>query len=127
MEFAVALLLDSLVSDNNQYVLNLDSKYLGNQNHIPEKDLIALGKLMNEIKTSANVYRERLSKQQQLNLFLETLDIDNKIVTLSKPVEPTSQDSPDPLLNIIVALIIGVASGVGLVFLWHYWRKNLRG
>ncbi|OQP04632.1 hypothetical protein B1690_15265 [Geobacillus sp. 46C-IIa] len=120
-------LLDSLVSDNNQYVLNLDSKYLGNQNHIPEKDLIALGKLMNEIKTSANVYRERLSKQQQLNLFLETLDIDNKIVTLSKPVEPTSQDSPDPLLNIIVALIIGVASGVGLVFLWHYWRKNLRG
>ncbi|MED5073948.1 Wzz/FepE/Etk N-terminal domain-containing protein [Anoxybacillus geothermalis] len=126
-QLPVPFLLDSAVSDNSQYIVNLDSKYLENKNNIPEKDLIALGRLMNEIKTSASVYRECLSKQQQLSLFLETLTIDNKITTLSEPVEPKSQDSPDPLFNIIVAVIIGVASGVGVVFLWHYLKKILRG
>jgi chain length determinant protein (polysaccharide antigen chain regulator) len=124
LQLPPSLLLDAVISYNNQYIINLDQERLQGISSITEKDLISLNELSNEIKSSSEFYRQYTSKEQQLQAFSKIFSVDNKILTISAPVEPETPDSPKPLLNIAVAFVVGLMTGIGVVFFRHYWRES---
>ncbi|GCD81082.1 hypothetical protein PTHTG4_01440 [Parageobacillus thermoglucosidasius] len=124
LQLPPSLLLDAVISYNNQYIINLDQEHLQGISSITEKDLVSLNELSNEIKSVSDVYRQYTSKEQQLQAFLKIFSVDNKVLTISAPVEPETPDSPKPLLNIAIALVVGLMTGVGVVFFRHYWQES---
>jgi chain length determinant protein (polysaccharide antigen chain regulator) len=124
LQLPPSLLLDAVISYNNQYIINLDQERLQRISSITEKDLISLNELSNEIKSSSEVYRQYTSKEQQLQAFSKIFSVDNKVLTISAPVEPETPDSPKPLLNIAVALVVGLMTGIAAVFFRHYWQES---
>ncbi|OES44933.1 Wzz/FepE/Etk N-terminal domain-containing protein [Domibacillus iocasae] len=119
-----SLLLDAVISYNNQYILNFDQDRLSEMTDISEQDLIGLNEVSNEVKTTASVYRDYSNKERQLSAFSEVFRVDNKLLTISGPVENEGPISPQPLLNIAIALVIGLIAGTGIVFFRHYWKNS---
>ncbi|NNU83848.1 hypothetical protein ETC05_08280 [Geobacillus sp. BMUD] len=119
-----SLLLDAVISYNNQYIITLDSDRLRNISSLSEKELIALNELSNQIKSLADRYRQYVNKEQQLRDFLQSFSIENKILIISAPVAPQEPDSPKPLLNMGIAFVVGIMVGTGLVFFWRYWKET---
>ncbi|MEK4607339.1 MULTISPECIES: YveK family protein [Geobacillus] len=121
-----SLLLDAVISYNNQYIMTLDSDHLRNISSLSEKELIALNELSNQIKSLADRYRQYVNKEQQLRDFIQTFSIGNKILTISAPVVPQAPDSPKPLLNMAIAFVAGAMIGTGMVFFRRYWEESGR-
>lgn len=119
-----SLLLDAVISYNNQYILNFDQDRLSEIAEISEQDLIGLNEVSNEVKTTASVYRDYSNKERQLSAFSEVFRVDNKLLTISAPVENEGPVSPQPLLNIAIALVIGLMVGTGIVFFRQYWKTS---
>ncbi|WP_046174536.1 Wzz/FepE/Etk N-terminal domain-containing protein [Domibacillus indicus] len=119
-----SLLLDAVISYNNQYILNFDQDHLSEMTDISEQDLIELNEVSNEVKTTASVYRDYSNKERQLSAFSEVFRVDNKLLTISAPVESEGPVSPQPLLNIAIALIVGLIAGTGIVLFRHYWKSS---
>ncbi|ALF08818.1 Wzz/FepE/Etk N-terminal domain-containing protein [Parageobacillus thermoglucosidasius] len=124
LQLPPSLLLDAVISYNNQYIINLDQEHLQGISSITETDLISLNELSNEIKSVSDVYRQYTSKEQQLQAFSKIFSVDNKVLIISAPVEPETPDSPKPLLNIAIALVVGLMTGIGVVFFQHYWQES---
>ncbi|MCL6587114.1 MAG: hypothetical protein K6T72_11500 [Anoxybacillus sp.] len=126
LQLSSFLLLDTIISHNNQYMINLDQGRLPSTGTISEKDLLSLSDLSNKIQVYSDNYREYLTNQQQLQGFLQTVSVDDKILTLSAPLAPQTPDSPNRLLNIIIGFVVGFAASIGVVFFRHYWRQFSR-
>ncbi|MGX1982288.1 capsular polysaccharide biosynthesis protein [Thermolongibacillus altinsuensis] len=124
LQLPPSLLLDAVISYNNQYIINLDQARLQGVSSITEKDLISLNELSNEIKSSSDIYREYLAKEQQLQAFAKNFSVDNKVLTISAPVKPETPDSPKPLLNIAIAFVVSLMTSIGVVFFRHYWQES---
>ncbi|OMP66626.1 Wzz/FepE/Etk N-terminal domain-containing protein [Domibacillus epiphyticus] len=119
-----SLLLDAVISYNNQYMINLDQESLRGMSDISEESLISLNELSNEVKTTAGVYRNYTNLERQLSAFSEIFRVDNKVLTISAPIENDYSISPKPILNMAIALVVGLMLGIGLVFLRHYWKNS---
>lgn len=119
-----SLMLDAVISYNNQYILNFDQDRLSDVADMSEQELIGLNEVSNEVKATASVYRDYSSKERQLSAFAEVFRVDNKLLTISAPVESSAPSSPNPLLNIAIALVIGLMAGVMIVFLREYWKNS---
>lgn len=124
LNLPVSLVLDSVIAYNNQYIINMDAETLKDVEDIKEQDLIVLNEITSEIKTTAAVYRDYSNQERQLKAFAEIFTIDNKVITISEPVENDDPVSPRPLLNIAIALVIGLMAGVGVVFFRNYWNES---
>lgn len=119
-----SLLLDTVISYNNQYILTLDQERLSTVADISEEELILLNEVSSEVKTSANIYRDYSNKERQLKAFSEIFRVDNKVLTISAPTENQAPVSLPPALNILIALFVGLLVGTGLVFLRYYWNHT---
>ncbi|QAA32012.1 YveK family protein [Clostridium manihotivorum] len=74
----------------------------------------------NEVAKIANQIAKSLKKES-----MEIYNRDN-VKLVDEAVAPTSPDSPRPLLNIAVALFVGLMLSVGLVFLIEYLDNTVK-
>ncbi|GFZ30519.1 capsular polysaccharide biosynthesis protein [Clostridium zeae] len=70
----------------------------------------------------------KIANQIAKSLKKESIEIYNQdnIKLVDDAVEPTSPDSPRPLLNIAVALFVGLMLSIGIVFLIEYLDNTVK-
>lgn len=119
-----AVLMNNVTSYENSYILNLDGEATKALSNLSSKELSILNELSNKIKAMETVYQEHLTEERQLLSSIKGFNIDNKVLTVSAPIQQESPVSPNPIMNMAIAFVIGLMAGVGLVFLRHYWQES---
>lgn len=119
-----SVLMNNVTSSGNPYILNVDRDTTEGLSNLSAEELSVLNELSSKIQVVETVYQEQLTKERQLLSFMNTFNIDNKVLIVSEPIEQESPVSPNPILNMIIALVIGLIAGVGFVFLRHYWQES---
>lgn len=116
---SVVLINNISPSENLNILDGAGSKALSN---LSAKELSILNELSNKIKAMETVYQEHLTKERELASFMNVFNIDNKVMTVSAPIEQASPVSPRPVLNMAIAFVIGLIASAGFVFLRYCWQ-----
>ncbi|GAF74920.1 unnamed protein product, partial [marine sediment metagenome] len=80
--------------------------------------------LERNVETNQRLYDTLLSKIKESNI-VGTVDVSN-IRIAEKAVLPQSPVKPKKKLNLILSIIFGLMTGIGLSFLWEYLDRSLR-
>jgi chain length determinant protein (polysaccharide antigen chain regulator) len=119
-----SILMNNVIPGGNQYLINLDDTSSKALSSISSEEFSELNELSKKIETQETVYQEYLTKERQLNALTKMFQKETKIVsTVSLPIEQENPVSPKPVMNMAIALVIGLMTGVGIVFLRNYWKE----
>ena len=80
--------------------------------------------LERNVKTNQRLYDTLLSKIKESNI-IGTVDVSN-IRIAEKAVAPQYPVKPKKKLNLILSIIFGLMTGIGISFLWEYLDRSLR-
>jgi uncharacterized protein involved in exopolysaccharide biosynthesis/Mrp family chromosome partitioning ATPase len=80
--------------------------------------------LQRNVETNQRLYDTLLSKTKESNI-VGTVNVSN-IRVAEKAVLPQSPVKPIKKLNLILSIIFGLMTGIGLSFLWEYLDQSLR-
>ena len=79
--------------------------------------------LQRNVETNQRLYDTLLSKAKETNI-TSNIDISNLRIT-EEAVLPEKPIKPKKRLNLILAIIFGLMTGIGLAFLWQYLDRSL--
>lgn len=77
-----------------------------------------------QVDSKSTEYRKVLEKYQSVNTGKDSFRPDAFIRTIVEPTIPENPSSPSKLLNVAIAMIIGLMAGLGIVFSQEYWKKS---
>lgn len=80
--------------------------------------------IQTQIDSKSAEYRNVLDKYQSVKTGLESFRSDPFIRQIVEPSLPVLPTAPKKLLNIAIALIIGLMISIGIVFFREYWRNT---
>ena len=80
--------------------------------------------LQRNVETNQNLYNTLLTKSKETNITGD-LDVSN-IRTAEEAITPLFPVRPKKKLNLILSVIFGLMTGIGLSFLWEYLDRSLR-
>lgn len=107
-----------------QYVLNLNESQtvaLASINGAMQNEL---SQLKSEIDIKSEQYRQVLANYQSVKTGLDSFKPDPFIRVIVEPTLPKDPSAPNKAINLLVALVLGVMIGLGVVFFREYWRKS---
>jgi len=77
-----------------------------------------------QVDSKSTEYRKVLEKYQSVKTGQDSFRPDPFIRTIVEPTIPESPSAPSKLLNVAIAMIVGLMAGLGIVFFREYWRKS---
>ncbi|AOV08791.1 Wzz/FepE/Etk N-terminal domain-containing protein [Sporosarcina ureilytica] len=78
-----------------------------------------------QIETKSEEYRKVLGKYQSVKTGLDSFRPDPFIRTIIEPTLAEGHSAPNKMLNIVIAMIIGLMAGIGIVFFREYWKNSV--
>lgn len=77
-----------------------------------------------QVASKSAEYRSVLDKYQSVKTGLDSFRPDPFIRTIIEPTIPEKPSAPSKLLNVAIAMIIGLMAGIGIVFFRQYWKNS---
>jgi uncharacterized protein involved in exopolysaccharide biosynthesis len=77
-----------------------------------------------QIASKSEEYRRVLDKYQSVKTGLDSFRPDPFIRQIVDPTLPENPSAPNKLLNVAIAMIIGLMVGTGIVFFREYWKSS---
>ncbi|WP_342508544.1 Wzz/FepE/Etk N-terminal domain-containing protein [Sporosarcina sp. FSL K6-2383] len=121
-ELPEMLVLQTLV--NSQIIMTVSdaqSQALSNVNGALHNELM---QMQAQVESKSTEYRKVLDKYQSVKTGLDSFRPDPFIRTIVEPTIPENPSAPSKLLNVAIAMIIGLMAGLGIVFFRQYWRNS---
>lgn len=118
------VLLDTLTSGANQYILNIDDKYLEEIQSLDKAKQVEFQKLNNKVNTLTGLYNKYYSRYEQARSLSAIYNVEHNLTVVSEPDIPMNPIAPRKMLNMAIAAVIGLMASVGIVFFMHYWRES---
>lgn len=118
------VLLDTLTSGANQYILDIDDKYLEEIQSLDKGKQVEFEKLNNKVNTLTGLYNNYYSRYEQARSLSAIYNVEHNLTVVAEPEIPTNPIAPRKMLNMAIAAVIGLMAGVGIVFFMHYWRET---
>lgn len=78
-----------------------------------------------QITSKSAEYQRVLDKYQSVKIGLDSFRPDPFIRQIVAPTLPENPSAPNKLLNVAIALIIGLMIGIGIVFFREYWKTSV--
>lgn len=121
-ELPEMLILQTLV--NSQIIMTVSdaqSQALSNVNGALHNELM---QMQAQVESKSTEYGKVLDKYQSVKTGLDSFRPDPFIRTIVEPTIPENPSAPSKLLNVAIAMIIGLMAGLGIVFFRQYWRNS---
>lgn len=77
-----------------------------------------------QIESKSAEYRNVLDKYQSVKTGLDSFRPDPFIRQIVDPTLPENPSAPKKLLNVAIAMIIGLMAGIGIVLFREYWKSS---
>lgn len=116
------LILQTISS--SQFVLDLNEDQTAALSTIDGAMQSQLSQLKAEIDIKSNEYRKVLADYQSVKTGLDSFKPDPFIRVIVEPTLPENPSSPNKMLNLAIALVLGVMIGLGILFFREYWRNS---
>lgn len=104
--------LQGALEEQKQEALDLDQK------------AITYGVLEREVETNKRIYTELLQRTKETSV-TEQLETSN-IRVIDRATVPTYPVAPRKMLNIFLAMIVGLMAGIALAFFFEYWDNSIK-
>jgi chain length determinant protein (polysaccharide antigen chain regulator) len=121
------VLLDALTNGGKQYLLNVDEKYMEELQNLDKNKQVEFQKLNNQVNLLTELYNKYNNKYEEARSLAKLFNLENVLTIVSSPELPVDPVSPSKILNIAVAIVIGLMVGIGIVFTQHYWKETNKG
>lgn len=109
---------------NSEIVVNITEEQIRALANVTGELQNQLLQLQAQIQIKSSEYRKVLAKYQSVKTGLENFKPDPFIRIIAEPSLPKSPSSPNNLLNLAIAFVLGVMLGLGVVFFRHYWKES---
>lgn len=116
------LIMQTLVNSQIIMTVNDDqTKALTKVNGVLHNELM---QMQTQVASKSAEYRSVLDKYQSVKTGLDSFRPDPFVRIIIEPTMPEHQSAPSNLLNIVIAMIIGLMAGLGIVFFRQYWKNS---
>ena len=83
-----------------------------------------LMQMQTQVASKSAEYRRVLDKYQSVKTGLDSFRPDPFVRTIIEPTIAESPSAPSKMLNVAIAMIIGLMAGLGIVFFRQYWKNS---
>lgn len=83
-----------------------------------------LMQLQAQIDSKSSEYRNVLDKYQSVKTGMDSFKPDPFVRVIIEPTLAENPSAPSKLLNVAIAMVIGLMAGVGVVFFRQYWKES---
>lgn len=118
------LILFQQTASNSQYVLETNQELLEELRGLEKEDEIQYKKINQEINKLTSMYNQYFSKYQNVRSVDSTEYVNNKVQVVAQAFVPENPVSPNKILNVAVAFVVGAMAGVFVVFLRSYLNNT---
>lgn len=118
------VLLDALTSGQKQYILNVDDKYLEELQSLDKTKQVEFQKLNNQVNTLTELYNKYSKNYEEARSVSSLYNVENKLTVIAAPEVPINPVGPKKMLNMAIAMVVGLMASVGIVFFMHYWKES---
>lgn len=77
-----------------------------------------------QIASKSAEYRKVLDRYQSVKTGLDSFNPDPFIRMIIEPTMPENPTAPNKMLNVAIAMVIGLMAGLGIVFFREYWKNT---
>ncbi|MBK3497129.1 hypothetical protein JFL43_20295 [Viridibacillus sp. YIM B01967] len=116
------LVLQTLIG--NQVVVDITDKQIEVLSKVDGKLHNQLMQLQKQIEAKTTEYQNILANYQSVKSSLYSFRIDPYVRVIVEPSFPESPNSPNKILNIAIAAILGLMISIGFIFVREYWRNS---
>lgn len=109
---------------SSQVVLSLEESDLSGLANVNPVLHNQLNQMQTEIRAKSEEYAATYRKYQSVKTGLDSFQPDPYIRTIVQPTIPENPSAPNKLLNLAIAMVVGLMLGVGIVFLREYWKNS---
>lgn len=117
------LIMQTLV--NSQIIMNVSddqTQALTKVNGALHNELM---QMQAQLESKSAEYHRVLEKYQSVKTGIDSFRPDPFIRTINEPTIPEQPSAPSKLLNVAIAMIIGLLAGLGIVFFRQYWKNSV--
>lgn len=116
------LIMQSLL--NEQILLTVNDEQLNALVNVDGSLHNQLMQMQSQIRSKATEYRSVLDRYQAVKSGISSFSPEPHFRIISEATLPENPASPNKLLNIAIALVIGMMIGIGVVFFREYWKNT---
>ncbi|MFC4410001.1 Wzz/FepE/Etk N-terminal domain-containing protein [Chungangia koreensis] len=116
------LIMQSLL--NNQVLMTVSDEQINALVNVNGSLHNQLMQMQSQILSKATEYRNVLDRYQAVKSGINSFSPEPYIRVISEPSLAKSPISPNKILNIAIAAILGVMIGIGIVFFREYWKNT---
>ena len=116
------LIMQTLV--NSQIIMTVSDdqmQALAKVNGVLHNELM---QMQAQVASKSAEYRKVLDKFQSVKTGLDSFRPDPFVRIIIEPTNPETPSAPRKVLNVAIAMIIGLMTGLGIVFFRQYWKKT---
>jgi chain length determinant protein (polysaccharide antigen chain regulator) len=121
------VILDALTTKQKQYILNVDEKYLDELQSLDKNKQVEFQKLNNQVNTLTELYNKYRKNYEEARSVSKIYNVENKLTLVSGPEVPFEPISPNKVINMVMAIVLGLLTGIGIVLFRHYWNESEKG
>lgn len=118
------VLLDALTSEEKQYILNVDERYLDELQDLNKSQQVEFEKLNHQVNILTELYNDYSEKYEKARSASQLFDLENIVTLIAQPQLPSNPVSPNKGLNMAVAVLIGFVMGTSIVLFRNYWENT---
>lgn len=119
-----ALILFQQTASGSQYIMEANQELLEELRSLDKEKQVEYEKINRKINKLTGLYNSYYSKYEEARSVSSIDFIENKVDTISKAFPSKTPVGPSKVLNLAIAMVVGLMAGVGIVFFKSYWKNT---
>lgn len=119
-----ALILFQQTASGSQYILEANQELLDELRNLDKEKQVQYEQINTKINKLTELYHSYYAKYEEARSISSAELIQNKVETIAEAFPPQNPVGPNKMLNIAIAVVLGLMAGTGYVFLRSYWKNT---